>query len=171
VIQLANVQSPTNDGAALCTNCGLCCDGTFYSAARLKPGDDRVFMQSVGVLFSEDEREFHLPCSCLDSKRCSIYERRFSTCREFRCRLLDDFESGRVTLTEALSVVATGSALRDALRAALREAGISVLGLSRGGAVAVWRRAASTPADRVPLLNGALRSLFFGRFRPKSSAS
>lgn len=156
----------TTNNDTLCVQCGLCCDGTLFYGARLKPDDDRAVMDREGVRVLESSRQFSLPCPCLVDKKCRIYEERFSTCRSFRCRLLKEVEAGTTPMSDAVAVVRTATALGRAVRHALVTEGVSP-GLALSTAVARWRAesdSASESGKRLELLYGALRALIASRF-------
>ena len=72
----------------LCTQCGLCCDGTLFAdvelgraeAARLENMGLEVEVTDGGLLSQ--------PCAALKGRRCSIYAHRPKCCRTFECQLL-----------------------------------------------------------------------------------
>ncbi len=150
---------------SICTQCGLCCDGSLFRAARLKEDDDRTLMAREGIRVHEAQRQFELPCPCLVEKRCSIYDERFSTCRRFRCRLLKDMEDEGLPIADALRVIATATTLSRAVRESLAAGGIGP-GVSLAVAMARWQetRPVGAAPDRVTVLYGALRALVAARF-------
>jgi hypothetical protein len=151
-------------GESICIQCGLCCDGSLFRAARLKEDDDRALMQSRGIRVHERDRQFELPCPCLVDKKCTIYDMRFSTCRRFRCRLLKDVEDKGLPASEALKVIGTATTLSRAVRDALTAEGIEP-GRALANGVARWQETHQCGgANRVTLLYGALRALVAARF-------
>lgn len=62
------------------------------------------------------------PCSCSVEGRCTIYEHRPLTCREFRCALLRRLEAGETTSHEARAVIEQTRARRDEVLPMLRAA-------------------------------------------------
>lgn len=105
------------DEQRLCTACGLCCDGTLFRRAKLGPGERLHVPEKIaGTLFTENEVDyFRLPCWYFD-ERCTIYnESRPPVCGSFRCLLLKEMTEGKITLGQALDVVAEARQMRDRL--------------------------------------------------------
>ena len=102
------------DASDLCTQCGLCCDGTIYPKARAFP-DDLTGLAEHGLTVlgqGEDEKlAFALPCPRLKGTCCTIYQERFTVCRRFRCALLQRLDGGEIDVTAALATVAKARAL------------------------------------------------------------
>lgn len=90
----------------LCTQCGLCCDGTLFAdvelgraeAARLENMGLEVEVTDGGLLSQ--------PCAALKGRRCSIYAHRPKCCRTFECQLLQDAQRGAVTAERAVEHIA-----------------------------------------------------------------
>lgn len=96
---------------ALCTSCGLCCDGTLFVASRLQPGEQFPGV-AAGAWFSQ-------PCAQLNGRCCGIYDQRPRACRNFECALVGALRSGKVTLEEGLAIVAEAHLRLDAATAAV----------------------------------------------------
>lgn len=97
---------------ALCTACGACCNGTLFDEVPL--GRDEIELGPrlrLPIVARGDEACMPLPCPRLDVATCTIYTDRPSTCRTYRCGLLEDLERGAVDEVEAHRRV---GALRDA---------------------------------------------------------
>lgn len=94
--------------AELCVGCGLCCDGTLYSRARAEAEEEARLQELGHELTSIDgARYFPLPCLHHDSGRCTVYETRFVKCRSFRCALLQRYDAGELSLSEARTKIET----------------------------------------------------------------
>jgi hypothetical protein len=157
-------------GESICTQCGLCCDGSLFRAARLKDDDDRELMATHGIRVREVDRQFELPCPCLVDKRCGIYDERFSTCRRFRCRLLKEVQDEGLAPSEALQVIAHATLLSRAIRETLAEHGIAPT-VSLAVGMAQWNDAhPDHGADRLTVLYGALRAVVASRFSKRKPA-
>jgi hypothetical protein len=103
---------------ALCTRCGLCCDGTLFADVELAGRAEATRMEALGLDVEGDEGRRPLlvqPCAGLKGTRCTVYAHRPGCCRTFECRLLADVRAGEVTLARAHAHVAT--ALDHAARA------------------------------------------------------
>jgi hypothetical protein len=71
---------PAVDGSALCTACGLCCDGTLFHRANSKPEEEPILIaQGMEVVQTPRGPKFALPCHHLQGTRCGIYGERFRT--------------------------------------------------------------------------------------------
>ena len=66
---------------------------------------------SLPIVPCGDDAAMPLPCPRLDGASCTVYAARPSTCRTYRCGLLEALEADQVELDDALARV---SALRDA---------------------------------------------------------
>ena len=102
----AGVQKATD---ALCTECGLCCDGSLFSDIELTSPRELSGLEVLGLDVEEDDNTsaglLLQPCGALKGTRCSIYAHRPKCCRTFECRLLRDVEQGTVTLAAAKQTV------------------------------------------------------------------
>lgn len=98
---------------ALCTACGLCCDGTLFSVVHLAA--DEVDRIPLAVIAGHVPPAFRQPCPALEGTRCAIYATRPGACRRFDCLLLHALRSGELSAAEALAVVAEARARIGAL--------------------------------------------------------
>ena len=103
--------SPTRSD--LCRACGLCCTGALFSRVNLTPADAEVIAQAGRTVDCQEGQHFlaqpcphHDPCA-----GCQIYESRFATCRDFRCKLLAKFDSGGIDGPAAAQTIATAKQL------------------------------------------------------------
>jgi Fe-S-cluster containining protein len=108
-----------DEGDALCTACGLCCDGTFHGKVVIDDRERRRLAR-VGLPVLQDPAGSwaRLPCSALRGALCSVYEDRPRACAGYACLLRTKVDAGGVTLGEARRTIA---ALRSRL-VAVREA-------------------------------------------------
>ena len=99
----------------------MCCDGTMYRTVEVGGDDATEFLERAGLLFStkDDVTAFRQPCSVFGGGCCTVYERRPSVCREYRCLLLRRYEAGEVSYDEASALIARTTTLRDRVRPAL----------------------------------------------------
>lgn len=105
----------------ICIDCGMCCDGTMFVKVAL-PGDGDVTMLAgtpVSLQGSDGEPFFSQPCAAFDGC-CSIYERRPSNCRGFRCSLLHRHDRGEVSTDEARRIIRITIDMRNRALAAIR---------------------------------------------------
>ncbi len=95
---------------ALCTRCGLCCDGTLLGDVELTGPAEAARLELLGLDVDTDDADTELlalPCAGLRGTRCSVYTQRPRCCRTFECRLLQDARQGLVTVDVALARIAT----------------------------------------------------------------
>jgi len=99
--------SPTD---MLCTQCGLCCDGSLFADVELAGADEASALEVMGLEIEEadDDRELLLqPCRALKGTRCGIYLHRPDCCRTFECRLLQEVKHGAVRVDQAQERIQT----------------------------------------------------------------
>jgi hypothetical protein len=101
----------------ICISCGFCCDGTVFLHAHLDPGEKGHLPDRIELnIFTEKGRDyFRLPCLYF-SEKCTIYDStRPKICSTYRCQLLKDFASGKITAEEAISIVNNAAEIRNSL--------------------------------------------------------
>jgi Fe-S-cluster containining protein len=95
---------------ALCTRCGLCCDGSLFADVELANTDEAETCEIMGLEIEDaDARDGPLllqPCRALKGTRCSIYAHRPDCCRTFECRLLQEVGQGKVGVEQAQAKIA-----------------------------------------------------------------
>lgn len=102
----------------LCTQCGLCCDGSLLGDVEVTSREART-LEAMGIDVEADGEAgdaMALPCPALDGTRCSIYAHRPGACRAFECRLLTRAKRGEVTVEQALALIASTRTRIDGLR-------------------------------------------------------
>ncbi len=111
---------------ALCTRCGLCCDGSLFADVEISRTEGRR-LELLGLDVEDDERGRALlaqPCGALAGTRCTIYAQRPRCCRTFECRLLQDTRAGLVSVSDARErITTTLRAVRRAQRLIARLGG------------------------------------------------
>lgn len=95
---------------SLCLDCGLCCDGSLFHAVPIEP--EEANRLAGRVTLTADGTQLLQPCRALDGCRCTVYEDRPSTCRQYRCLVLNAFESGRLSEPQARAALAEVFSLR-----------------------------------------------------------
>jgi len=81
----------------------MCCDGTLFRNVDLDSTDDRIKLIPCTIVGDS----FAQPCTALKPNgKCVVYEHRPRSCRTFRCRMLNDYEGGRITHEQALDMIA-----------------------------------------------------------------
>jgi Fe-S-cluster containining protein len=104
----------------LCSDCGICCDGTLFSSVSLDAaGLITAREHRLPVLETHDSCKFELPCPALRGVLCGIYDQRPEQCADFACALLIGVEEQRLTFDEARTIIDETRALRSRLDAAL----------------------------------------------------
>lgn len=94
----------------LCTQCGLCCDGSLFADVELAGADEASALEVMGLEIEEEDDVRGLllqPCRALKGTRCSIYPHRPDCCRTFECRLLQNAKRGTVSNVEAKQKIIT----------------------------------------------------------------
>ncbi len=114
---------------AICRMCGLCCDGTLFSFARLRPEEDIVQLKKVGITtICDDGKTFTLPCASFD-QICTIYDAcRAKVCGGFICQLLKNYSKSRISYEDAADIIRQAHALKDKAHASLLAAGGNNIG-------------------------------------------
>src|SRR5262245_48946717 len=93
----------------LCTNCGLCCDGTLFADVELVGQAEVARLEIMGMEVENEDRHiglFSQPCAALRGTRCGIYAHRPKCCRVFECHLLQNAQRGAVTVGRAMEQIA-----------------------------------------------------------------
>lgn len=104
---------------ALCTQCGLCCDGTFYGSV-VVAHEEHARLGRVGLRVIQDEGTLSMPqpCAALRGCLCAVYAERPSACARYACSLRKKVGAGGASLEDALAKVARMRSLLAAIRAA-----------------------------------------------------
>jgi hypothetical protein len=93
-----------SDATTLCQACGLCCDGSLFSRAPLRPDEAAPPLATI-VATVYGARYLTQPCTALGPLGCGCYAERPLACRGFECLLLTALAADEVSLADALSVV------------------------------------------------------------------
>lgn len=111
------METEQRDGSALCLSCGMCCRGLLHGRGDLEPGErGNAEASGLDVVESDNGPAFRLPCPRFDGTACEIYAHRPAACQGYRCRLLNDYLDGAVTLDNALAVIASARRQEDGIR-------------------------------------------------------
>jgi len=115
-----------DEAQALCTRCGLCCDGSLLGDVELAGAAEAGRIERLGLELDDDGDGYVLPqpCAALDGCRCTIYAQRPGSCRAFECALLQKLQRGDIGPRHALIAV-------ERARARIREVE-RLLGPARG---------------------------------------
>ncbi|MBL6764765.1 MAG: YkgJ family cysteine cluster protein [Verrucomicrobiae bacterium] len=110
---------------ALCTRCGLCCDGTLFTSVVCATGTEarRVEAAGLSLNFIEGVGAFTQPCSRLKDTRCTFYADRPTRCRKFECELLKRTDRDEVSRNEAVSIIEQTQLKAEIIRSLLRGLG------------------------------------------------
>jgi hypothetical protein len=114
---------------SLCRGCGLCCDGTLFELAKIKPDDDVVQLKKVGITtICDDGGKFALPCASFD-KVCTIYGAcRPSICSGFLCELLKRYNKSETLYEVAAEIIRQAQSLKYKVHASFLAAGVDNVG-------------------------------------------
>jgi Fe-S-cluster containining protein len=103
---------------ALCMQCGLCCDGTFYGSVVIA-ADERERLGRVGLAVlqhADASLTMAQPCVALRGRLCSVYSERPAACAKYQCTLRESVAAGEASLEEGLARVARMQALLETIR-------------------------------------------------------
>ena len=107
------------DGDALCTDCGLCCDGTFYGSVVVAAAEtERLARVRLPLVQNEGACTMAQPCTALRGRLCDAYADRPSACAAYECELRKKVNAGACSLTEAREPIAAMRALLVTIRQA-----------------------------------------------------
>ncbi len=101
---------------SICLSCGICCDGTLFNRAPIKPKDDLTALLSFKNTIIKDETKtaFKLPCAAHQNKCCQIYDLpRPAICGNYRCMLLKRYEKGNISFEDAQKTINRVFELRE----------------------------------------------------------
>jgi Fe-S-cluster containining protein len=119
VALISPVKQRLTDG--LCTQCGLCCDGTLFADVELAGGNETSALEVLGLDVEDGENDINglllQPCGALKGKRCSIYAHRPNCCRTFECRLFQEVKRGVVPIDRAKEAIAKALSQIEAIKA------------------------------------------------------
>jgi hypothetical protein len=104
---------------ALCTTCGLCCDGSLFADVELAGESEAARLEVMGLEIDDGDAgggSLVQPCAALQGKMCGIYAHRPKCCRTFECRLLQDVRRGTITVARAKDCIAEVSRQISRLR-------------------------------------------------------
>ena len=105
------------DGDALCTDCGLCCDGTFYGSVVVRAEEtERLARVGLPVLQNDGACSMAQPCTALRGHLCNAYADRPSACAGYECELRKKVNDGACSLEEAREQIAGMRALLVTIR-------------------------------------------------------
>lgn len=111
---------------ALCTKCGLCCDGTLFADVELAGQAEIARLVNMEMDVEVEDRTTALlsqPCTALRGTRCSVYAHRPKCCRTFECHLLQDAQRGAVTVERAREAIDDARGQVRAVKAILSQLG------------------------------------------------
>lgn len=119
---MSNEDYNTADGSKLCLKCALCCDGSLFMKAHLRPDEqDEAGALGMNVHADDEQFAFYQSCHLLKGNACTVYEdpKRPHICGGFRCKLLKRYIAGEVDMDTALATVQTArNLLADLQRSA-----------------------------------------------------
>jgi Fe-S-cluster containining protein len=99
--------------AELCTDCGICCDGTLFSSVSLDaPGLITARAHRLPVLETASACKLELPCPALRGVLCGIYEERPEQCADYACEVLINVDDGALSFDDARAIIESTRTLR-----------------------------------------------------------
>lgn len=94
-VEVIPAPTPADAAAALCLDCGLCCNGVLFDQVRLVAGDNAKALSAKGLKLKQ-RRFFNQPCTALCGSQCTIYGDRPTRCRQFECRQYQLVAAGEI---------------------------------------------------------------------------
>lgn len=103
--------------SVLCRSCGMCCDGTLFTQARIET-TDRARQLGLEVFTHESALYFHQPCPHYAGS-CRVYPHRPAVCANYLCTPMRQLRRSRLSVAEIKALIAeTLRIRRHFLRAA-----------------------------------------------------
>ncbi len=92
---------------SLCTECGLCCDGTLFRYVPLLERDELARIRPADMIVLDDGQSgLRQSCPFFRNHLCTIYtDGRPQSCAEYRCHLLDRYVRGEISRADALAEI------------------------------------------------------------------
>lgn len=167
---------------ALCTKCGLCCDGSLFADVELASSAEVTGLEILGLDVEDDDANaglLSLPCRAHVGRLCAIYAHRPKCCRTFECGLLQDAREGTVGVERALEHIAEALEHTRRVRTLLVQLGEpnARLPLNERSAMALARDMTGRPGMRrkqtqleaaMTALENRIQTTFLGRGAPKA---
>lgn len=111
-----NLRDVSADEAnVLCTQCGLCCDGTFYGSVVVAEGEggeglggEVPRLERIGLRIVRDDAgtpAMPQPCSALRDRLCAVYSDRPKACGDYQCLLRKKLAASECTFVDAVADV------------------------------------------------------------------
>jgi Fe-S-cluster containining protein len=106
--------------AELCTDCGICCDGTLFSSVSLDAhGLTAARKHRLPLLETRDAIKLELPCPALRGVLCGIYEERPEACADYACELLIGVDEAELEFDDARRIIEATRAIRTRVSEAI----------------------------------------------------
>lgn len=108
----------TDQLSSICTQCGMCCDGTLFKKVTIKDDADETLVRNNGLtVITEEGQKKSFPQPCLHYMHiCTIYETRPCSCRHYLCQPLKKFKNGDMPFEEAQKIIQAALNLRAEIR-------------------------------------------------------
>jgi uncharacterized protein len=105
-------ESMKNDSSQFCLTCGLCCNGVLHAYTAIHPNEvELVRTLGLEVLPRKGALGFPQPCRLYQNQRCSNYLSRPSSCKDYRCALLQKYLAGELKAEVAAQIIQQSNAL------------------------------------------------------------
>ena len=86
----------------LCTNCGMCCDGSLFATCYVHPTEAQFIKHVIPI---KEGNILQQPCAALVDNKCQVYNDRPGGCRHFECDILIAYKESNITKAVALSMI------------------------------------------------------------------
>lgn len=106
----------SEQASRICSQCGLCCDGSLYAAVSLTPAErDNLIAVAPVQVEANGDLVWLQPCSAHNGTCCTVYDRRPQACRQYQCGVLDSVAAGSMTPVQAELLVTEVKSLAQTL--------------------------------------------------------
>lgn len=110
----------SEQASRICSHCGLCCNGSLYSAVALTPADRSKLIAVAQVpVEATGDLAWLQPCAAHDGSGCTVYDRRPLACRDYHCGVLDSVAAGSLSAGDAVMLVSQVKSLAQSVAARL----------------------------------------------------
>lgn len=96
------------DANRVCQECGLCCNGTLFSFAKVYP-EELKKTKALGIDVFKDDADgtskFNFPCPAFINGNCSVYLQRPKKCQSYYCKLQENVMNGTIKVEDGLKIV------------------------------------------------------------------
>jgi uncharacterized protein len=94
------------NSSQFCLACGLCCNGVLHAYTAVHPNEvELVRTLGLAIVPRRGALGFQQPCQLYQRQRCSNYLCRPSSCKDYRCALLQKYLAGELSAEKAEQII------------------------------------------------------------------